>query len=79
MLNDVANNLKPIEAIQNVVPNWKSLEDLEEEEVVQGFVQGAPDNNKVGIMPDPVIVNFEDEDGVDLDRAMQDATKTVEG
>ena len=75
MLNDVANNLRPIEAIQNVVPNWKPLE---EEEVVQGFVQGAPDNNKVGIMPDPVIVNFEDEDGVDLDRAMQDATKTVE-
>ena len=57
MLQDAANNLQAIEAIQNVTPNWKPFG---AEEVVEGFVTGEgavklsadPPAN----MPDPPVV-----------------------
>ena len=57
VLSDVVANLRPIEAIQNIIPNWKPLEDeeVQEEEVVQGFIQEEVDNTvQADNMPDAV-------------------------
>ena len=74
VLQDAANNLRPIEAIQAVVPNWPPLEDISEE-VVVGQVVGEPNPSKLSAEVDmpPAVVNFEDENGVDDAGAFKDA------
>ena len=77
VLSDVVANLRPIEAIQNIIPNWKPLEDeeVQEEEVVQGFIQEEVDNTvQADNMPDAV--DFEDENGQDEATAVQN-TRTL--
>ena len=67
MLNDAANNLKLVEAVQNIVPNWPSLESEATEEVPE---QGdtMPDNqNAAAANP----VDFEDENAADDAKAME--------
>ena len=75
VLTDVKSKLKVVEAIQNVKPNWPPLE---EEEVVQGHIQVAPEL-PVATMPEDdatVAVNFEDEDAKDGVKAI-DHTRTL--
>ena len=75
VLTDVADTLAPLEAIQAIVPNWAPV--VSEEETVEGQIVESVQNLKVGDpgfnMPDNVIVNFEDEDGKDDNRALQEA------
>ena len=84
VLQDAANNLQLVEAIQAVQPNWPPLEVPDEplvEDVLEGHIVGVAVNNKVGddagaaAMP-PII--FQDENGVDGDRALQDAVKSLD-
>ena len=72
MLQDAANNLQLVEAVQAVVPNWPPLGEVSGEETVEGVVVQVADNLKVCAegeaveMPDPVVEpDFEDEDGQD--------------
>ena len=80
LLEDAASNLRVVEAVQAVVPNWPPL--VSEEEVVEGQVVEVPDQLKVCEEPEVMagddIVDFEDEDGVDDARALQDAVKYLE-
>ena len=77
LLEDVASNLRVVEAVQAVVPNWPPL--VAEEEVIVGEVVEAPER-QVCVVDDemPNVVDFEDEDGVDDARALQDAVKYLE-
>ena len=66
--------------VTNRLHKLNTNEDVGEEIVDEGVVTGDGSGCKVSQdnMPDPVIVNFEDEDGVDEARAMMDACKTLE-
>ena len=76
VLQDTARNLQVIESIQAVKPNWAPLQ---AEEVFEGQVVASADNTKVADMPDDaVVVDFEDENGVDDDRALQESCRTLE-
>ena len=71
VLADAVANLRVVEAIQAVQPNWPPLD--EEEEVIEGHIVQEPDQ-KVLQEPDmPDIVPFETEDGTDDARALQEA------
>ena len=61
VLRDVASNLRTVEAIQNVVPNWPPFQ-VESEEVAEEI-----------IMPDEVVaeVDFEDENVADGAKALE--------
>ena len=79
LLRDAASKLRPIEAIQAVVPNWPPL--VSEEEIVEGQIVESVDNLKVGADDDNsetsedimAITNFEDEDGADDAGALKEA------
>ena len=66
LLNDAANNLKLVEAVQNIVPNWPSLEGESTEEVPE---QNAvmPDNENAAA----AAVDFEDENAADDAKALE--------
>ena len=81
VLNDVASNLRVVEAVQNVVPNWPAFG---EEETLEGNIVETVENLKVDAedIPEPetaaIMTNFEDENGTDTDKAMQDACRALE-
>ena len=88
VLQDVAANLRPIEAIQSVVPNWPPLESEVTEEVVnEGHIVEEAQNLKLndGIGSIEVrppqnrvrMVNFDVENGDDDNRALQEACSNL--
>ena len=79
VLQDAANNLRAVEAIQNVVPNWPPLGgEIEEEIVNEGHIVEVPELVKNNNEPEPIMVAFEDENGVDGDGALGNALKQLE-
>ena len=88
VLQDVAANLRPIEAIQSVVPNWPPLESEVTEEVVnEGHIVEEAQNLKLNdgissieVRPPPNrvrMVNFDVENGDDDNRALQEACSNL--
>ena len=73
VLQDAAANLRPIEAIQAVVPNWPAFG----EETVEGHVVGGGEVAKVQAPP-VIMVNFDQQNEVDDAGAMRDACQRLE-
>ena len=73
VLRDVASNLQTIEAVQNVKPNWPSLEG---EEVVEGLVTQAAESLKVSgnnTNQPAIMVNYDQQNEDDLEGAFSNA------
>ena len=68
VLQDVANNLRVVEAIQNVEPNWPALSEVCGEEVIEGRVDEVP-------VEDPVVEAENEVAAVNNIAVMPDAPK----
>ena len=78
VLRDVASNLRTVESIQSVVPNWPALgEGVGEEDTLEGEIVEEPENLKVGAdNSEADMAEFDVEDDTDGEKA-QDLARSI--